>query len=128
MAAFVGEHPGIEGFTIGQRKGLGIAMGEPYFVVRIESQTHRVVIGPKEALAQPELTAAEFNWLVDPPGDAFEAAAQIRYNSRAVPCTAHANADGTVRVRFHDPVLGVAPGQLCVLYRDQRVLGGGWIE
>lgn len=124
----VGEHPGIEGFTIGQRKGLGIAMGEPYFVVRIDSQTHRVVIGPKEALAQPELVAIEFNWHIDPPAESFEAAAQIRYNSRAVPCTASVTSDGKVHVHFHDPVLGVAPGQLCVLYQDQRVLGGGWIE
>lgn len=124
----VGEHPGIEGFTIGQRKGLGIAMGEPYFVVRIDSQTHRVVIGPKEALAQPALVANEFNWHIDPPAESFEAAAQIRYNSRAVPCTASVTSDGKVHVHFHDPVLGVAPGQLCVLYQDQRVLGGGWIE
>ncbi len=127
----VGEHPGIEGFTIGQRKGLGVAMGQPYFVVNIDSQSHRVVIGPKEALAQPRLIAEEFNWLVDPPHEPFEAAAQIRYNSRAVPCTATVSPTGehpgAVNVQFHQPVLGVAPGQLCVLYHQDRVLGGGWI-
>lgn len=124
----VGEHPGIERFTIGQRKGLGIAMGEPYFVVRIDSATHQVTIGPKEALAQPDLTAEEFNWLIEPPTEPFEAAAQIRYNSRAVPCSASIAPEGNVHVHFTQPVLGVAPGQLCVLYDDQRVLGAGWIK
>ncbi len=124
----VGQHPGIEGFTIGQRKGLGVAMGEPYFVVHINSTTHQVTIGPKEALAQSELWAEQFNWLVDPPVGSFEADAQIRYNSSARPCTANLGVDGRVQVHFHEPVLGVAPGQLCVLYQDQRVLGGGWIQ
>ena len=123
----VGQHPGIEGFTIGQRKGLGVALGEPQFVVRIESETRRVIIGPKEALAQPELMADEFNWLVEPPTQPIEVAAQIRYNSRAVACTAQITDADRVHVQFHQPVLGVAPGQLCVLYEGQRVMGAGWI-
>src|SRR5262245_45892872 len=67
----VGTHPGIERFTIGQRKGLGVAMGEPYFVVRIEPERKKVVIGRQEELARRELTASECNWLADPPADEF---------------------------------------------------------
>ena len=71
--AVVGRHDGFERFTVGQRKGLGIALGEPYYVVRIEPDTRRVVLGRREDLARAELTAAGANWLVDPPSDAFRA-------------------------------------------------------
>lgn len=125
----VGKHPGIEGFTIGQRKGLGIALGEPHFVIRIESDTHRVVIGPKQELARPSLHAAEMNWLIDPPTGPFTASAQIRYNASAIAARIVPNADGSeIDVEFMEPALGVAPGQLCVVYDGDRVLGGGWIE
>ncbi len=125
----VGNHDGIEGFTIGQRKGLGIALGEPQFVLRIDSQNNNVVIGPKDELACPTLVAERMNWLIDPPQQPIEVAAQIRYNSRAVDCVAMPSEDGhEVTVQFRQPALGVAPGQLCVLYDGQRVLGGGWIR
>ena len=124
----VGQHAGIEGFTIGQRKGLGIALGEPHFVVRIEGKNRRVIIGPKCALEQPLLVATGMNWLVDPPDGPTSLAAQIRYNSRAVACTVTPRDEGReIEVQFAEPALGVAPGQLCVLYDDQRVIGGGWI-
>src|SRR6476620_6241747 len=77
----VGRHPGIERFTIGQRKGLGVAMGEPYFVVRIDPATRQVVIGKEEDLATSELTASECNWLAETPAGAFSCLAKIRYNS-----------------------------------------------
>lgn len=124
----VGKHAGIEGFTIGQRKGLGIALGEPHFVTRIEADTRRVVIGPKVALEQPSLRAQRMNWLIETPTEPLHVAAQIRYNSRAVPCTAVPISGATeVDVHFDQPALGIAPGQLCVLYDGPRVLGGGWI-
>lgn len=124
----VGKHAGIEGFTIGQRKGLGIALGEPQFVVRIEGPQRRVVIGPKSALERPTLRAERMNWLVPPPQEPIQVAAQIRYNSRAVACqvTAH-EAGHEIDVQFLEAAVGVAPGQLCALYDGQRVLGGGWI-
>jgi tRNA-specific 2-thiouridylase len=124
----VGRHAGIEGFTIGQRKGLGVALGEPRFVVRIETQTQRVVIGRKEELARTELMAADANWLVDVPRGPFRCLAQIRYNSDATPATAECLADRRLRVTFDDPCQGVAPGQAVVCYDGDRVLGGGWIE
>ncbi len=123
----VGKHNGIESFTIGQRKGLGIAMGKPYFVVRIEPTTRKVVIGPKDSLEVSELTAVQFNWLVPPRTEQFSAHAQVRYNSRAHAADIQWLSEDSIRVSFHQPILGIAPGQLCVIYDEDRVLGGGWI-
>ncbi len=124
----VGTHPGIERFTIGQRKGMRVAMGEPYFVVRIDAATRQVVIGRREELAVRSLTADGCNWLVEPPAGSFRCTAKIRYNSPATPATAEILAGGKLRVDFDDPRHGVAPGQAVVCYDADRVLGGGWIE
>ena len=124
----VGEHPGIEGFTIGQRKGLGVAMGEPYFVVRIERESRRVVIGRKDKLGRRELSASETNWLTDPPSDEFHGEAQIRYNSNSHPAQVTVRPDSKLHITFDEPQNGVAPGQAVVVYDGDRVLGGGWID
>jgi tRNA-specific 2-thiouridylase len=124
----VGHHPGIEGFTIGQRKGLGVAMGEPYFVVRIEPQQRRVVIGSRQELACRSLTAKSSNWLVPPHGTVFACHAQIRYNSQPQAARARLLSDDEFQIDFDHPCLGVAPGQAVVCYDGDRVLGGGWIE
>src|SRR5262245_34294919 len=124
----VGTHPGIERFTIGQRKGLGVALGEPYFVVRIEPDTKKVVIGRQEELSRRELTASECNWLTDPPADEFPCSAKIRYNSPPAAATAEVLGEVRLRVTFDEPRYGVAPGQAVVLYDGDRVLGGGWID
>src|SRR5262245_51023927 len=104
----VGTHPGIERFTIGQRKGLGVAMGEPYFVVRIEPDTKKFAIVRQEELARSELTANECNWLADPPAGPFSCSAKIRYNSPPAAATAELLADNRLHVRFHNPRHGVA--------------------
>jgi tRNA-specific 2-thiouridylase len=124
----VGRHKGIEGFTIGQRKGLGVALGEPRYVVRLERDTRRVVIGRQEELACDALSARQMNWLVDPPERPFECRVQLRYRSAAVAATVEPLPGGRLRVELHEPRLGVAPGQAAVCYDDERVLGGGWIE
>jgi tRNA-specific 2-thiouridylase len=124
----VGRHPGIERFTIGQRKGLGVALGEPRFVVRIEPNTRRVVVGTHEELARRELSAHGVNWLIDAPAEAFACLAQIRYNSPPSAATAWPLAGGRLRVVFDEPRHGVAPGQAVVLYDGPGVLGGGWID
>lgn len=124
----VGTHPGIERFTIGQRKGMKVAMGEPYFVVRIEPESRRVVIGRQEDLARSELTAEKCNWLADPPAGSFHCLAKIRYNSPPAPATAEILPNNRLRVIFDEPRHGVAPGQAVVCYDGERVLGGGWIE
>lgn len=124
----VGRHPGIEGFTIGQRKGLGVAMGEPYFVVRIEPQSRQVIIGKKQDLGRTRLTASQTNWLVDPPTTSFNCLAQIRYNSSAQPANAKLLDGERLEVQFDLPQDGVAPGQAVVIYDGDRVMGGGWID
>jgi len=126
----VGQHKGIETFTIGQRKGLGIALGEPHFVIKIDVETHDVVLGKKSELGRRELTASETNWLNDPESnesEPFRCQAQIRYNSAAAPATAWREG-GSLKVLFDEPQDGVAPGQAVVCYDDNRVLGGGWID
>jgi tRNA-specific 2-thiouridylase len=124
----VGRHAGIEGFTIGQRKGLGLAFGERRFVVRIEADARRVIIGPRDALARRELTANRLNWLVDEPAGPLECQVQIRYNSPPVSAAVEPLPDGRLRVQLATPRDGVAPGQAVVVYGGDRVLGGGWIE
>jgi len=124
----VGEHPGIERFTIGQRKGLGVAMGEPYFVVRIDPVSRRVIIGQKEELARKSLTANRTNWLVDLNGSKFVCTAKIRYNGSATSATAEILPNKRLKVVFDVPRFGVAPGQAVVCYDKDQVLGGGWIE
>ncbi len=121
----VGWHQGLEGFTVGQRKGLGVALGEPYFVVALDPRTNRVVIGRHNELAREELTAARCNWLIDPPTAAFDCEVQIRYNSRPVSAIATPLADARLHVWLRQPCYGVAPGQAAVCYRQDRVLGGG---
>ena len=124
----VGTHDGFESFTIGQRKGLAVAMGSPRYVVRLERDTRRVVIGEHEELACRELTANRTNWLVDPPSQPRRCEAMIRYNSRAYAATVTALADNRLQITFDEPQFGVAPGQAVVCYDGSRVLGGGWIE
>lgn len=124
----VGRHAGIERFTIGQRKGLGVALGDRRFVVRIDAESRRVVVGTREELARRELTAGRTNWLVDPPSGRFRCVAKIRYNTPAAPASAQCLARERFQVWFDEPCLGVAPGQAVVCYQGQRVLGGGWIE
>jgi tRNA-specific 2-thiouridylase len=124
----VGRHAGIEGFTIGQRKGLGVALGQRRFVVRIEPDARRVVIGRHDELARQELTASRTNWLVDEPRGPRRCLAQIRYNSAAHPAVVDPLPDRRLKIRFDQPQYGVAPGQAVVCYDNTRVLGGGWID
>jgi tRNA-specific 2-thiouridylase len=124
----VGRHDGLEGFTIGQRKGLGIAFGEPRYVVKLEADSRRVVVGTRDELARSAFTANRANWLIEEPRNPFACHVQIRYNSSAVPATVTPLSDGRFEVTLHEPRHGVAPGQAAVCYSDDRVLGGGWIE
>lgn len=123
----VGRHDGIERFTVGQRKGIGVALGEPYFVTRIDAATRQVVLGRREQLACGELVARGANWLVDPPGETFRAEVKIRYRSRPTAAAVDIISPGEFRVRFESPCYGAAPGQAAVCYDGDKVLGGGWI-
>ncbi|GLR47156.1 tRNA-specific 2-thiouridylase MnmA [Sphingomonas astaxanthinifaciens DSM 22298] len=117
----LGRHPGVVHFTVGQRRGLEIGgHAEPLYVVRIEPEERRLVVGPKPALAVAEAAVTDWNWLGE---DQREVAVKVRSLSRPVPATLE---DG--RIRFHQPEYGVAPGQAAVVYDGDRLLGGGWIE
>ena len=124
----VGKHNGIERYTIGQRKGIGVALGAPHYVVRIDTDTKAVVVGPHEALARHQLTASSANWFVDRPSAARARGAQIRYNSSAQPASVEVLSERRFQVTFDEPCFGVAPGQAVVCYDGDRVLGGGWID
>ncbi len=131
----LGEHNGIFHYTIGQRRGLGIALGEPAYVVALDADTNTVVLGTIEELMHKHLWAAAVNWLVEPPPlKPFKAVVQIRYNHRGAPAMVMPLADengkiSRVAVDFDKPVKAITPGQAAVFYDDdQAVIGGGWIE
>ena len=127
--AVVGTHGGVSGFTIGQRKGLGIAFGEPRYVLKLEPQTQTVVIGPKELLAQESLIADRVNWLTQStPTEPVDCEVKIRYLHRATPAKVIPIGDDRVEVRFETPQSAITPGQATVFYVGDRVIGGGWIE
>lgn len=125
----LGRHDGIINFTVGQRRGLGVAAGEPLYVLRIEPGVNRVVVGPKEALGQSGLAVADVNWLATEAAvaDSFACEVKIRSNAPAVAATVRPQVDGGAVVAFERPQQGVAPGQACVFYQGDRILGGGWI-
>ena len=127
----LGRHKGIHRYTIGQRRGLGVAMGEPYYVTRLDPATNTVVLGPKPEVMHRRLTATGVNWLIDKPRSSFSATAKVRYNSPGKPAIVTA-AEDTVRVEFDDPVAAITPGQLAVFYVSEndkrRVAGAGWID
>jgi tRNA-specific 2-thiouridylase len=131
----LGRHAGVTRYTVGQRRGLNVAVGDPLFVVRIEPDAKRIVVGPREALLTRALSLKETNWLGDHPSLEAAAANQIsvlaRVRSTRDPAPARlVMRQGTPAVVFDTPEEGVAPGQACVLYdarEPSRVLGGGFI-
>ena len=128
----LGRHDGIINYTVGQRRGLGIGgTAEPLYVVRLEPESHRVVVGPGTALGRDAFTIRDVNWLgsgAAMPGDGVRATVRIRNTFDPVPATVAPLAEGRAAVTLDEPVRGVSPGQACVLYDRERVLGGGWIE
>jgi tRNA-specific 2-thiouridylase len=124
----VGHHAGIEGFTIGQRRGLGIAVGEPRYVVQIEPSNRTVTIGPRSSLEKAGLEASKFHWHVEPPERSISCLAQIRARHKAVPAVVEPLENGRARVIFDQPQSAVTPGQVVAVYDGEVLLGGGWID
>lgn len=127
----LGEHDGHQQFTIGQRKGLGMAFGRPIYVVDIDSESNRVTLGEKDDLLRSTLIASQLNLLTDRlpvGGDAVPCAAKIRYNAEPQPGIAWRSAADELFVRFDEPQSAITPGQAVVLYDGDAVLGGGWID
>jgi len=118
----MGRHKGLIHYTVGQRKGLEIGgQAEPLYVIRLDPETKRVFVGPRQALAVASATLRDINWI----GGDFEGPMQVKVRSMAKPT--HARLEGDT-LRFHNPEYGVSPGQAAVFYNKDRVLGGGWIE
>ena len=127
----LGRHNGIAHFTVGQRKGLGVASAEPLYVLRLDPGHRRIVVGPKSALAETRVHLAEVNWLGPPRagGEPIRVAAKLRSAQPPVAAMLHAGAAaGEAELVLDEPAGAVAPGQAAVLYDGDRVLGGGWIR
>jgi len=123
----LGRHQGVAHFTVGQRRGLGIASAEPLYVVRIEPETNRVVVGPAAALATRAIRLRDMNWIGEPPRGPVSVMAKVRSTHPGARGAVTTLADGSAEFVFAEPEAAVAPGQACVLYDGDRVLGGGWI-
>lgn len=124
----VGAHEGVHRYTTGQRRGIGVPRQLPLYVVRVEPETNRVVVGDAEELLSEEFTAAGVNWIsFDAPNEPVRADVRVRYRHQESPATITPLADGRVRVRFDEPQRAVTPGQATVFYRGDEVVGGGWI-
>ncbi len=127
----LGSHDGTVNFTVGQRRGLKVGgAGEPLYVIRTEPEARRVVVGPRTALARSEIAVGGLNWLggAHPPDRPVAVQAKIRSMRPPASATLRAAPGGTATVALEAPEHGVAPGQACVLYDGERVLGGGWIR
>jgi tRNA-specific 2-thiouridylase len=124
----LGEHAGIEAFTIGQRRGLGIAVGTPRYVVQIEPMSRTVTVGRRNSLEKIGLEASRFNWQGPTPSGPISCYAQIRAQHRAVAATVEPLPDERARVVFQDRQSAITPGQVVTVYEDDFVLGGGWID
>ena len=125
----LGEHPGIHHFTVGQRKGLGVAAGERLYVIETDPGRNRVVVGPDRDLLRSGLIASRVNWIsIENCTRPLRVQAQIRSRHQAAEATLSAREDGSVEVRFDEPQRAVTPGQAVVFYQDELVVGGGWIR
>jgi tRNA-specific 2-thiouridylase len=124
----LGHHDGIEFYTIGQRKGLGISATKPMYVVELDAANNRVMVGAESDLHCDEFTVERCNWIpFDIPPESIEVTARIRYNHPGVKATVTSSLEGTARVKLHTPQRAITPGQACVYYENDLVVGGGWI-
>ena len=124
----LGKHDGIEFYTVGQRRGLGLTSPHPLYVVELDPVANRVVVGEAGDLDASELVIERCNWIpFEAPEAGMEVTARIRYNHPGTAATVTPLDHGRARVRLHEPQRAITPGQACVLYQDDLVLGGGWI-
>jgi tRNA-specific 2-thiouridylase len=125
----VGHHAGVHRFTVGQRKGLGLATGTPMYVLKLEPAASRVVVGSREELGQRHLAASGVNWIAGaPPDGPLRATARIRHRHADAPAVVTPGGAGCATVVFDEPQTAITPGQAVVFYDNETVVGGGWIE
>lgn len=125
----LGEHQGLAIYTIGQRKGLGISSNHPLYVVSIQPEKNQLIVGPETSLMRDTLTLSKVNWLLEEPfTHPLRIEARIRYSAIAQPATLTPLPNQGARVQFDTHQRAITPGQACVFYSQDRVLGGGWIQ
>lgn len=124
----LGHHDGIEFYTIGQRKGLGLSSPQPFYVIELDAANNRVIVGDDTALDRDEFSVDRCNWIpFDDPPSTLEVTTKIRYNHPGTPATVTPRNGGGARVKLHEPQRAITPGQAAVFYQDDLVVGGGWI-
>lgn len=123
----LGRHQGTHRYTIGQRKGLGIAWSEPLYVVGIDPELNTVIVGEEPLVLAKGLRAVDVSWIIEPTMEEFPATCKIRYRHHPVDCRVTLGEGGCFEVRFDEPQKAVTPGQAVVFYRGDEVLGGGRI-
>jgi tRNA-specific 2-thiouridylase len=125
----VGRHSGVHNFTIGQRKGLGFAAGKPFYVVSIDRENNRVVVGDDESLRTTTCEVQDVNWIsLQVPSEPLRASVKIRHKHVPAEATITALDAARVRIVFDTPQRAITSGQGAVFYDGERVLGGGWIR
>lgn len=123
----LGEHSGIVNFTVGQRKGLGIGYSEPLYVIKINTKSNEVVVGPINELMQKKIFIKELNWLEEPT-KGMEVTVKLRSSHAGSLATIHSiEEENKVCIVLNDDYFGISPGQACVAYKGEQVIGGGWI-
>lgn len=128
--SLLGTHQGVLHYTVGQRRGLGVATGEPIYVVAIDADKREVIVGPREALARARIHLDEVNWLGARSSETMPIRARIRSTGDPAPASLVLHDNGHAELLLAEAEEGVSPGQACVFYgaEDDRVLGGGWIK
>jgi tRNA-specific 2-thiouridylase len=124
----IGRHNGLHRFTIGQRRGINCPASEPYYVVRIDTIRNRLIVGFRDHLITPVCRVSDINWIVEPPGAACNITVRVRYRHQAVAARLLPLDPVSADIEFETPQAAVSPGQGAVFYRDDEVLGGGWIQ
>lgn len=124
----IGSHAGIHRYTVGQRRGIGIPGARPLYVLEVDAEENRIVVGHQEELLNHEFCAAGANWIaLDEPAESVRGEVRVRYRHRAAPATITPLAGSCARICFDEPQRAITPGQASVFYRGDEVLGGGWI-
>lgn len=123
----IGEHRGLHRFTVGQRRGINRPAARPYYVVRLDRERNRLVVGTQQDLLAPACRVVAINWIAPSPGAPVRVATRVRYRTREAPSTLTPFDPGSAIVRFDAPQSAVTPGQAAVFYAGEEVLGGGFI-
>jgi tRNA-specific 2-thiouridylase len=128
--SILGRHEGIIHFTVGQRKGLGIASSEPLYVIKIDPELRQIVAGPKASLMRNDFRVRDINWLGNREAlnQTLEVTVKLRSSAEPVAARIISFNKGQASIKLDEPQMGIAPGQACVFYQGERTLGGGWIE